>query len=127
MKTDLVRPCLNCPFRSDSTRIVFGSRERAEEIEESAYRQGFPCHETAETREEDDDPYGEGGFYPAEDSQLCAGYSLMQLHSGGGPWPAIDNDEEVYEKLTERMDWDAPVFQTEEEFFEANTNPQERE
>lgn len=41
----LKKPCLHCPFSKHPERIRFTCRERAEEIEEIAYRQGFPCHE----------------------------------------------------------------------------------
>ena len=58
---DLFRACDHCPFRRDEGRIKFSCRERAEEIEESAYRHGFVCHEHAEWLDEDDDPINGGG------------------------------------------------------------------
>ena len=60
MRFDLTTPCKNCPFRTDSTRITFAARERAEEIEEQAYRRGFPCHVSADLNE--DPQSGEEGF-----------------------------------------------------------------
>ena len=119
MRFDLTAPCQNCPFRSDSTRITFAARERAEEIEEQAYRSGFPCHVSADLKE--DPMSGEEGFVFGAETQHCAGYILMQLHEGSGsPWPGINNDEELLETLTKKMDWTAPVFRTSNEFFEAN-------
>ena len=136
MNTDLSRfkvkqPCRNCLFRNDETRIRFRDRERAEEIEEHAYRRGFPCHETAETHE--DALTGEESLWFGEHSSHCAGYIVMRLKSeggGGAPWPAIGNDEELSEALSEHFGpWlDMPVFESEEEFLQANeTNDDRRE
>lgn len=81
MRFDLTRPCENCPFRTDATRITFAARERAEEIDEQAYRNGFPCHVSAKLTE---NPLsGEEGFVFGKQTQHCAGYLLMQLHEGG--------------------------------------------
>ena len=119
----LQRPCRHCPFRNDETRIRFASRERAIEIEDQAYRQGFPCHETAEYQ---DDPEGDrAGFVFGEHSSFCIGYVIMRLKTDGSdgcPWPAIDNDERLLTALSKHLgDWrNAPVFDTEEEFFAAN-------
>ena len=119
----LKRPCTHCPFRSDATRLRFAARERAEEIEESAYRNGFPCHETALHIE--DDVFGDGGFFFGPDSQHCAGYSIMRLkESEDGAWPGILNDGDVVERLGNHLDFSAPVFETVEQFFEANEGNQ---
>ena len=125
MRFDLTTPCTNCPFRSDETRITFRGRERAREIEEHAYRQGFPCHTSAVVRE---NPItGDEEFIEGERTQHCAGYILMQLHEGyGSPWPGIDNDDELLDRLTETMDWKAPVFENSEAFFEAKRRPRLR-
>ena len=118
----LKRPCKHCPFRNDETRIRFRCRDRAVEIEEQAYRQGFPCHETADYV---DDPEGErDGYVFGDDSSFCIGYVILQLKANGdgAPWPAIHNDEQLLSALALHLGdwWDAPVFETEEEFFEAN-------
>ena len=52
MKFDLKKSCLNCPFADTPDRITFACRERAEEIEDMAYRQGFVCHLHSEYIEE---------------------------------------------------------------------------
>lgn len=119
MKYDLKTPCKNCPFRNDESRITFSCKERAEEIAESAYRNGFPCHLSAA---HDDNDEG-GGFYDDGNAQHCAGFIIMKMkEEGGEPWPGIDNDEELAERLSGRIDWAAPVFESEEEFIEANNN-----
>ena len=116
----LKRPCRHCPFRNDGTRIIFGARERAAEIEENAYREGFPCHETAEC--EEDPLTGEEGFVFGEDTSFCVGYAIMQLKMGTGPWPAIDNDDDFLEELSDHLGdwWNTAVFEDDETFFEAN-------
>lgn len=122
MRFDLKTPCKNCPFRNDETRIRFSCREIAEEIEESAYRNGFPCHLSAVVIENEDTFDGEsGGFVEGENTQHCVGYIILQLHeNGGSPWPGIDNDEDLAERLSAQVDWNAPIFESTEDFFAAN-------
>ena len=125
MRFDLTEPCRHCPFRNDETRITFGNRERAAEIEESAYRHGFPCHVSAECAE--NPRTGEEGFVFGADTQHCAGYILVQLHENpGDPWPGIGDDEELAERLAGQVNWDAPVFGSTDEFLDANTTAAER-
>ena len=119
MRFDLTTPCTNCPFRSDATRITFKSKDRAQQIEEQAYRHGFPCHVSAELHE--NQLTHEEGYVFGEQTQYCAGHILMQLHeSTGSPWPGIGNDEELVEQLAEQMDWNAPVFENADDFIAAN-------
>lgn len=120
MRFDLTTPCKNCPFRNDETRITFSCRERAEEIEESAYRNGFPCHLSAVLEEDED----ESGFIAGPNTQHCVGYIIMQLKSGSTEWPGIGNDDELGEKLAQQVDWNAPVFENEDEFLDANEGRQ---
>ena len=117
---DLKTPCKNCPFRSDDTGIRFRCVERAEEIEESAYRNGFPCHLSAELIE-DEHVHGDGGYAFGAETQHCVGFIIMQLReSCGSPWPGIDNDDDLLARLEEQVDWDAPVFHSRDEFLAAN-------
>ncbi len=122
MRFDLKTPCKNCPFRSDETRIRFSCRERAEEIEESAYRNGFPCHLSAHDTTEDNPDDENGGYVATENSQHCIGFIIMQIKEtgGGSPWPGIRNDEELLERLEAQVDMRAPVFESAEDFFKAN-------
>ena len=119
----MTKPCKHCPFRNDGSQITFACRERAEEIEEQAFRQGFPCHATAECVESNE--YGEdGGYYATEDSQMCAGFISMMLKSQE-VWPSLnDNDEDLFAKLEIQYGefWNLPVFECAEDFFEANAN-----
>ena len=115
-------PCVNCPFRSDETRIEFANLSRAMEIEEQAYRRGFPCHESAEVSDLLDE-YGEPMecYVFGEKTQHCAGFTIMNLKQLDSPWPGIGNDEDVVSWLYDWMDFDAPVFDSTQDFFEANT------
>jgi hypothetical protein len=118
----LKRPCKNCPFAPTKTRIKFAGAERAEEILESAYRNGFPCHLSA-TYVEDDSEYGNDGYVFGQNTQHCVGAIMMFLSDGSeGGWPGIWNDEELAEKLSEHVDWKAPHFETERDFIEANAS-----
>lgn len=118
MKYDLVKPCKNCPFGDTPDRIIFANRERAEEIEETAYRNGFPCHLSAVDTSDEDPEYG--GFVEGENTQHCAGAMMMYMKQGESAWPGVANDEEVVEAAWERMDFTAPVFECTEDFFAAN-------
>ena len=118
MEYDLKTPCKNCPFRNDDTRITFACRERAEEIEEQTYRHGFPCHLSAVCEEYAD---GEEGFVPGEGTQHCIGAIIMYMKSGETCWPGIDNDEELVDRLWEQIDIDAPVFDSPDDFLDANS------
>ena len=114
-----------CPFANTKGRITFRGRERAEEIEETAYREGFVCHEHAEYVE--NHVLEEDGYYPREDgsSQHCFGAIAMYLHEGGGnvPWEhATEEDEGLETRWWDRVklkDY-KQCFDGPEEFIEAN-------
>lgn len=121
MLYDLKKPCKNCPFRTDETRITFASAERAEDIAEQAYRRGFPCHLSAVHEEETE--YSPGGFVPGENTQHCAGALIMFMRQGETAWPGVDNDEDLVERLWDQLNvWTSPVFDSEEDFINANAN-----
>ena len=126
MKFDLKKSCLNCPFADTPDRITFACRERAEEIEDMAYRQGFVCHLHSEYIEEGE--FEEGGFDFANDgsSQHCFGALAMHIKDGGStvPWErATDDDPDLEERWWKRADEKAllKVFDGEDAFLDANT------
>jgi len=124
MKFDLIRPCKHCPFANTEHRITFACRERAEEIEESAYRNGFVCHEHAEHIEETDSDQGGFGFRGDGSSQHCWGALAMYLHrTGSGNVPFEMLDEKEQERWWIRADIKALdiVFENEETFIKANS------
>jgi hypothetical protein len=114
----LKRPCKNCPFAPTKTRIKFACAERAEEIAESAYRNGFPCHLSAvDTSEYDEN----GGYVFGPNTQHCVGAILMFLSEGYSEgWPGIGNEEELADRLASHVDWTAPHYESEEDFIKAN-------
>ena len=123
---NLKEPCRHCPFRSDETGIRFASRERAQEIEESAYRHGFPCHMSAVNIEDEESPTGEGGLIFGEKTQYCAGHIIFQcLADSGAVWPGIDNDDALLERLERQVNLDAPVFESHEALFAASEETRE--
>jgi hypothetical protein len=115
MRSQLKTPCKNCPFANRETRIKFRCAERAEEIAEGAYRNGFPCHLSAEPHEDDD---GEtSGYVFGEKTQHCAGAIGMFLNDNYTAWPGLDNREIDASKWTKAM---AVAFESEEAFIAAN-------
>lgn len=122
-RLDLKVPCKNCPFgdRPFPPRIRFSCPERAKEIAESAYRNGFPCHLSAnDTSDEDED----GGFVFTEGTQHCVGAIGMFLNSGYDTWPGVDNDESISDdgRYAEAR---KIAFQSEDEFIDANAAEEE--
>ena len=120
MRFDLTEPCANCPFRTDDKRIRFRGRERAEEIEIHAYQNGFPCHQSAELRE--DPSTGEESVVFSENTQYCAGHAIMQIHEEGiAAWPGIGNNDELVADLERRLNLESAVFERIGDFLEANS------
>lgn len=118
MRFDLKTPCKHCPFRTDATAIRFSCRERAEEIEESAYRNGFPCHESAQYVE--DDERGEDGYTFGENTQHCVGAMLLYLRDGGSGNVVFERlDDAAQDRLWDRLDFDAPVYANEDAFLDS--------
>lgn len=114
----LKRPCKNCPFAPTKTRITFACEERAREIAESAYRNGFPCHLSA--RYVEDESGENDGFVFGQRTQHCVGAIMMFLAGDESCWPGIDNDEELAERLHDHVDWKAAHYRSEEDFILAN-------
>jgi hypothetical protein len=114
----LKRPCKNCPFAPTKTRIKFACRERAEEIAESAYRNGFPCHLSALNTEDDHEG---GGYVFGADTQHCVG-AIMMFLGENDCWPGIYNDDELADRLRDHVDWKAPHYETEQDFIDANSS-----
>ena len=119
-KLQLKAPCKNCPFANRPERITFRARERAEELEELAYRHGFPCHLSAELRDQGDE--GDSGYEFGENTQHCAGAIGTFLNGGYDTFPGIEN-------RTLRGDWSAAqkaAFESPEAFINANLASDER-
>lgn len=128
MRFDLKRACKHCPFANTPDRIKFRGIERATEIEETAYRNGFVCHEHGESQE-DDDGDNDGIHFRADgSSQHCFGALAMHLKNGGGgtvPFENANHNGKLGDRWWKRVsmkDVD-PIFDTEEEFINANADP----
>jgi hypothetical protein len=105
--------------------IKFSCRERAEEIEEQAYRYGFPCHLSAHNTEDDGDE--EGGFVFGGNTQHCAGAILVFLKDGyDGNVPFERLPERQQDRIRERLNWDAPTFDCVEDFLDASIEKRTR-
>lgn len=115
MRFDLRAPCKNCPFRTDETAIRFACRERAEEIAESAYRNGFPCHLSATIDGDDDD----AGYEFGENTQHCAGALLLFGRHDDGTLALQQLPEAKQEAILGRLDWNAPVYEDESAFLDS--------
>lgn len=116
MKWDLKTPCKNCPFMNTKDGIKFSCRERAEEIEEQAYRNGFPCHLSArDTSDEDEE---NGGYVFDKNTQHCAGAILVFLKDGyDGNVPFEQLPESKQDRIRERLNWNAHTYESVEEFI----------
>ena len=124
MRFDLRTPCKNCPFRTDETAIRFACRERAEEIEESAYRNGFPCHLSAKYTGDDDE---DGGFEFGENTQHCAGAMIMYLLDGSdGNIPMERLSDRQRDRIQGRLDLDAPVYEGPDAFLDSYPEDEEQ-
>lgn len=102
MKFDLVRPCPQCPFRTDVGAYLRG--DRAVEIAQSLARGAdFPCHKTTVT-----DPDDESQRAATGESQFCAG-ALIALERSDAPNQAMRFAERLGLYDPSKLDMDAPV------------------
>lgn len=118
MRYDLKGPCKNCPFTTTKDRIVFADESRAAEIAESAYRRGFPCHRSAKVQEDEDG--GSDEYVEGPNSQHCMGAIIMFIRDGQTAWPGVNNNEALVERIANRVNLLAPVFDSEQAFIDAN-------
>lgn len=116
MRFDLRTPCKNCPFRTDETAIRFSCVERAEEIAESAYRHGFPCHLSADLVEDDE---GGGGYVFGQNTQHCAGALMLFARHDDGTLPFTRLPEQRQQEVLDRLDWKAPIFEDESAYLDS--------
>lgn len=125
MKFDLKTPCKNCPFMNTRDGIKFSCRERAEEIEEQAYRNGFPCHLSArDTSDEDEE---NGGYVFDKNTQHCAGALLVFLKDGyDGNVPFEQLPEKQQDRIRARLNWDAPTYDSVEQFLDGSIERQRK-
>lgn len=103
MRYDLVRPCANCPFRTDGHGYL--RAERAREIARSLHGGAeFPCHVTTEDTDE-------GGRVAVPTSHFCAG-ALIALEREGQPNQMMRIAERLGIYDASKLDMTSPVGTT---------------
>lgn len=115
----LRRPCDNCPFRTDIKPYL--RRDRAVEIVQNLGRGTFSCHKTIDYDAlEDNDP----SEVPGPTEKQCAGAMIMQEKAGHlGQMGRIAERLKIYDH--EKLDMDAPVFESPAAFIQAQENDRE--
>ena len=109
MKFDLIRPCDNCPFRSD--KVAYLSEERVREICDSLLcDMTFSCHKT--------NSYDDDGVVETKDSQHCAG-ALIFLERINRPNQLMRIAERLGFYDRRGLDMSAPVFKDADAMAEA--------
>lgn len=111
MNHNLKKPCANCPFRTDIKPFL--KMERAQDIVDSivGMQQSFPCHKTVDYSE-----HSEG--VETSKSEMCAGAMIM-LEKINEPTQMMRISERLGMYDFTRLDMSAPVFDTPEDFVEA--------
>lgn len=103
MKFDLVRPCKDCPFRSDIPGYLSAARVR-EIIDGITRRQGtFSCHKTNE--------FNGSETVETRDSQHCAG-ALIFLERLNRPNQLMRIAERLGAYDRSKLDMESPVWRT---------------
>lgn len=111
MEFNLIRPCHNCPFRTD---VVFPlDVARVEEILRAILQEDrtFACHNTTRDGEWIEDDDGEEVYIPSANAQHCVGAILMVYHTRR-PNAMLQIAERLKLFDPTRLDYDAPVFTT---------------
>jgi len=99
---DLVRPCADCPFRSDGAGVMLRP-SRIVEIVQAIERQTFACHKTTSRRK--------------ENWRHCAGAAIFVEKLGKrGDMLQIAARLGLYDP--DRLDMSAPVWNSVEQFLE---------
>ena len=112
MSYDLTRPCKKCPFRNDIKPYL--RADRVKEIAQSLERSEFPCHETVDYSDEDED----GCAVESNNTQHCAG-ALILLEKLEQPSQMMRICERIGLYDRHKLDMSAPVFDSFEEMIDA--------
>lgn len=112
MKFDLIRPCKDCPFRSD--RPAYLSADSVESICTAMIEEQrtFSCHKTNVPSEDGIE------MLETKDSQHCAG-ALIFLERLEQPNQMMRWMERLGAYDRTKLDMDSPVFETMEDMMEA--------
>jgi hypothetical protein len=114
VKYDLIRPCKDCPFRTDIRPFL--TTARAEEIAETLLSGGtFACHKTVDYSGDDEDEDGFSEGQVTGQSQHCAGAMIM-LEKMEMPNQMMRIAERLGMYRPDKLDMEAPVFEDDVEF-----------
>ncbi len=103
MRFDLVRPCKDCPFRSDIPGYLTVERVR-QIVNDITHRQAtFSCHKT--------NTFRDGETIETKESQHCAG-AMIFLERIERPNQLMRIAERFGSYDHKRLDMDSPVFKT---------------
>ncbi len=116
MKYTMTQPCSLCPFRDDDKRLTVS----VERLQEFAYNE-FPCHQTAEYQEAQNEHSGDGGYVGTADSQHCAGSLIFHEHLEQ-PHQMMRIAERLGMYDRTKLNMDAPVFQSWQEVEDATAD-----
>lgn len=97
----LVRPCANCPFRTDAPPFLRRAPEIAQSIAEGSF---FSCHKTVDYEVDEEER-----FSPLPGEQFCAG-ALILMEKAGARNQAVRLAERLDMHDPARLDLEAPVF-----------------
>jgi hypothetical protein len=114
MNFNLIKPCKNCPFRTDIRPFL--NRERAEEIIESLFEkdQSFPCHKTVDYSHDD-------GGRTTKESEHCAGALILLEHQDRhNQMMRIAERLGLYDRR--KLDMTSPVFDDPDDFIDAQNS-----
>jgi len=114
MKLDLIKPCSDCPFRSD--KPFYLSLSRVKEILFAIIDQDatFSCHKTNNYENDDD-------AVETAKSQHCAGATIMLEHiEKPNQWMRIAERIGLYDRTKLKMD--SPVYRSPEEMIKDYAN-----
>ena len=112
MNFNLTAPCKDCPFRNDIEPFL--TKGRAQEIVEGITDlQGtFACHKTTKPSDDDDCE-----MLVVKKSEHCAG-AMILLEKLNQPNQLMRIAERLSMYDRRKLDMDAPVFSTTEEFIQ---------
>ena len=123
MKYNLIRPCSECPFRSDFPKRFEGwLGHRAEKMVATVIIQSytFACHKTVKRQDCDDE--GEDICNDESEQSACAGALILHRKLN----TTFENPGMRYLYVRghynpEKLDMTSPVFDTAEEFVDFHT------
>ncbi len=116
MNFDLVRPCADCPFRSDRPGYLRADRVRGI-LGGGKGRHwwpavSFPCHKTID--------YAETGTMIPPSAQQCAGLMII-LHRENRPNDAMQIAQRLGLWNPAKLDMSAPVYASTDDAIKAQT------